>query len=450
MAASEQSGLGAAALDVLGAKSAERPAKRSSLFNAQNQPSRERREQGKRRRYETLEYIQDGPKRKAALNRYLNTLDKRIRQLESATGYSFVCVALPGGSYGQTPRVMGHMGTALMRGVYSAPGAAHLRSTILAEEAAPASAPAAAAAAAGPQPLKPRRMKASVMIKQLRTLLPEPGQLPGTSVKGVQLGQDQLRPEEWWPSDVAPAVDTNGSTLAADGTVRASASRAVELSDKYPLKQMSVADLECVYDAFSKYLVKRTAERAAAAAADAAVDAAENAAQSGVDVGDQQPQLQPTAAFAGEMFDRRPAVLKEDIEHQMMTRWRAAHPVEAATLAADAQREVWAKTKEQEGSVQEDSRVAVSDGAGADDAKALLPGSSSDVGLELGFGFEVDGPTWRPEDNLDLGLGGSSDEEEYRFEDADEEGDFTLEPFDVHSTVDDLDEHNAPNGEGDT
>ena len=62
----------------------------------------------------------------------------------------------------------------------------------------------------------------------------------------------------------------------------------------------------------------------------------------------------------------------------------------------------------------------------------------------------ISSPPWRPEDNLDLGLGGSSDEEEYRFEDADEEGDFTLEPFDVHSTVDDLDEHNAPNGEGDT
>jgi hypothetical protein len=222
----------------------------------------------------------------------------------------------------------------------------------------------------------------------------------------------------------------------------------VELSDKYPLKQMSAADLACVYDAFSKYLVKRAAKRAAAAAADAPADAAASAAQTGVEVGDQQPQLRP-AALAGEMFDRRPAVLKEDIEHQMMTRWQVAHPKEAATLAADAQRQVRAKTQEQEASVQEDSRVAVPDGAGADDAEAVLPGSTGDVGLELGFGFEIDGPTWRPEDNLDLGLGGSSDEEEYRFEDADEEEDFTLEPFDVHSTVDDLDEHNAQDGEAD-
>ncbi len=448
MAEVEESGLGPAALDVLGGGSAAaRPAKRRYQFNAQYQPSREQRERGKRR-CQNLEYIEDGPKRKAALNRYLNTLDKRIRQLESATGFSFVCVALPGGPHSQTPRVMGRMGTALMRGVYSDPGAAQLRKIILAENVAtkPA-APAVAVppAAAPPQPLKIRKLKASVMIKQLRTLLPEPGQLPGTSVEGRQLGRDHLHPEEWWPSEASAVDADDGGALSADGAVRASASRAVELSDKYPLKQMSVEDLGCVYDALSKHLVKHAAERAAAAASDAAA----NAAPSGVDVGD-QPQLQPPATLAGEMFDRRPAVLKEDIKHQMMTRWRAAHPAEAATLVADARRHAQAKMQEPEVWEQEVPSAVSADGVGPDDAEAVLPGATGDVGLELGFGFEIDGPTWRPEDNLDLGLGeagaGSSDEEEYSFEDAEDEEDFTLEPFDV----DNHDGDNDVEGEADT
>jgi hypothetical protein len=104
----------------------------------------------------------------------------------------------------------------------------------------------------------------------------------------------------------------------------------------------------------------------------------------------------------------------------MITRWRVAHPTEAAAIIAEAEREAQERgSKEQ---------------AAADDAEAVLPGGAGRISpmLDEGLGsFELDGPTWRPEDNLDLGLGeaGLSDEEEYSYEDEEE---FSLETFDDH------------------
>lgn len=441
----EPSGLGSAALDLLGAAQSARPPKRGHLFSAQRQPTQEQHEQAKRRRLAATEYIQDDAKRRATLNRHLKTLEKRIKHLESSTGASFVCVALPGGAHGGAPRVIGNMGSALMRGVYSAPGAAQLRSTILEEEAAAAPPPVPpvppasnSSTGVAPRPLRLRKMKAPVMIKQLRTLLPAPGQLPGTDLQGAQLGQHQLRPEEWWPSA--------GAAAAADGTAQAGAVQAVRLSDKYSLKQMSVGDLQCVYDAFSRHLVKRAAATAAAAAV------AAGAMPSGADSGERQAQLQPheqaeshsspaatgaasehmAAPLAGEVLDQRPAVLREDIEHQMITRWRVAHPTEAAAIIAEAEREAQERSKEQ---AHGGAAAAIAESAAAiDDAEAVLPGGAGRISPMLleGLGsFELDGPTWRPEDNLDLGLGGAglSDEEEYSYEDEEE---FSLETFDDH------------------
>lgn len=438
----EPSGLGAAALDLLGAAQSARLPKRGHLFSAQRQPTQEQHEQAKRRRRAATEYIQDDVKRRTTLNRHLKTLEKRIKHLESSTGASFVCVALPGGVHGGVPRVMGNMGTALMRGVYSAPGSAQLRSTILDEEAAVAPPPVPPASSANsevaPRPLKLRKMKASVMIKQLQTLLPAPGQLPGTGLQGARLVQGQLRPEEWWPSAVTVAAASAArGARTADGMTHASASRAVRLSDKYPLKQMSLEDLQCVYDAFSKHLVKRAAAAAAAASVAAVV------ISRGADPRDQQAQLQPhepakshasvgavsasmAAPLAGEVLDQRPAVLTEDIEHQMMTRWRVEHPTEAAAVIAEAEREAQGRSSEQ---AHGSAAAVIAQRAATDDAEAVLPGGAGRVSPMLAFEFELDGPTWRPEDNLDLGLGeaGVSDEEEYSYEDEEE---FSLETFD--------------------
>lgn len=479
-------GVPAAALELLGAEP--RAAKRSHLFGTERQPSRKQREQAIRRRFAT-EYIQDVTKRQATLNRHLKALDRDIRMLESSTGASLVCVALPGGAYGGKPRLIGHIGTALMRGVYSAPAAAQLRNVILEEAAAvKTTSPAASAVpqnsvpvastastrttvqskqskALEPKPLKLRKMSRSAMIKQLQTLLPQPGQLPGTNTTDVQLAQDVTRPEDWWPSDLASAEDA-GADAAGQGNSSASAStaasastravRGVQLSDKYPLKQMSIEDLSCVYDAFGKYLVTRVAYRGATAAAKAVCAAtAARAANAGFPqprARDDRTEASAVGGFGmpmslpGDVFDRRPAVLKEDIEYQMMTRWRASHPTEYEAIIADAK-------CRPEAEMCEVTAADATDSANADDAENVLPGgetaapippsSQNDpgmqlddtLGLELGFQFEVDSPTWRPEDNIDLGLGeggaGSSDEEEYNFEEeehADDEGEEEQEP----------------------
>ena len=271
-----------AAIDLLGAR---RPApKRPYLFGATYQPAH-----SKKRKPTDTGYIEDPVKRQMTTNRHLKKLERSIQMMEACTGASFVCVALPGGSSSATPRVMGRMSTALMRGIYTDPSAAELRDIVFREEsrrgqpqvaaaAAPLAlvpVPADAPAPAARQPLKLRHMRPGVMVKQLRALLPQPGQLPGTSKRNAPLGADAVRPEDWWPSDVAAAGggggggggDGDGAAAAADALVPVTS---VRLADDYPLRKMSEPDVRCVHEAYSKYLFRREARRVAATVVKAA------------------------------------------------------------------------------------------------------------------------------------------------------------------------------------